>query len=174
MKKESSITYKACAFARLMLRRLERLVRLSHVGELELDRQRRRHCLEILNHLLVIASLDSTGLQLDEPWNCLLKQLQALGAKFNRHRSESGDIAARMREARNQPGSDRISHSSHDDGNSGGGALKRLGCNGIPNDDYVDFAINQVCSQLRYATVVAICRSPLNQHVATLRVSRVY
>ena len=52
MKRGSSITYKACACARLHCRecRIELLGR-SHADELELDRQRGRHRLEVFNLL---------------------------------------------------------------------------------------------------------------------------
>ena len=108
-----------------------------------------------------------------ESGNSFLEQLQPLCGELARHHREPGDVSARMREVRDQAGSDRIADDGHDDWDGGRGALDRLGRNRSRDDDYLDFALKQVRGQLWYPIEIAVGGSPLDHHIASLGVARV-
>ncbi len=139
------------------------LLRCSCAHETQLDRQRRRCCLEVLDCLRMVRS--GRIPQDDDPakaWYRLLEQLQPFGAEFRQHDRQPGDVSPRSRKTCDDAGSDRIGDDRHDDGDGGRGALSRLGCLCGVRDDHIDFALNEVGGQLREPGVVAVGRSPLD------------
>jgi hypothetical protein len=102
-----------------------------------------------------------------------LEQLQSLGAQVSHHEREPGDVAAGVRKACDQPGADWISDERRDNRDGRRGALECLGCGRSLHDDYIDFPLDQVSSQLRYLVEIAVGRSPLDHQVASLGVTSV-
>ena len=78
-----------------------------------------------------------------------------------------------MRKVRDEARSDWITDDRQNDWDGGRGALDRLGCNRTIDDDYIEFALDQVGGQLRQPIVIAVGGSPLDYHIATLGVARV-
>src|SRR5882672_3651034 len=133
------------------------LLRRSHSDETQFHRQRGRYHLEVLKHLgvewVVWIPQDCYP---SNSGNSFLEQLQSFGGEVGRHHRESGDVSARMREARDQTGPDRIDDERHDDGDSGCGTLGRLGRNRAVHNDHIHFTLHQVGDQLRYSIVVTV------------------
>src|SRR3954447_22903152 len=73
-----------------------------------------------------------------------------------------------IREVSHKPGPHWIGDGSHDDRDSGCGALDRMGRRGALNDDDVNFALNQFGSQLRQARVISSSASLHDYHVTSL------
>ena len=117
------------------------LVGRSHTHEIQFDRKRGRNCFELFDHF---------GIEwvVRIPQDCspgklriyFLQQLQPFGIKFRRHHREPGDVSARVRQALDQAGPDRIEDEGHYDGDSRCGTLGHLCANGTVLDDHIDFA----------------------------------
>jgi hypothetical protein len=88
-------------------------------------------------------------------------QLEPFGAEVGRHYCVPGDASARMREVRDQAGSDRIGCQDHDDGDRGCGALRFARPDRTVRDNHIKLAPDQVDGQLRYPSVIAAGGSPL-------------
>ena len=78
-----------------------------------------------------------------------------------------------MREICDYAASNWISDDHHDDWDSGGGPLDSLGCNRTVHDDYLNFALDQICGQFGYPIVIAVDGSPLDHHITPLGVAYV-
>src|SRR6185436_20795746 len=87
------------------------------------------------------------------------------------HGRMPGDIAGRVSQAGNEPGSERIGYRRHDDGDSGSSALQGACPNRRVGDDHIDFAPHEVGSHLRYATVVTVGPAPLDDHITSLGIT---
>src|ERR1700731_2024927 len=108
-----------------------------------------------------------------EAWNRLLKQLKPLGAELGQHVREPSDVATRMGQALDNAGPYWIRDVSHDDGNGGCGTVDRLDCDRAPRDDHLDLAKDQVLSQLRYPSIIAVSGTPLDHYIASFGVASV-
>ena len=150
---------------------IELLGRL-HADELELDRQRGRGRLEVLDRLRMVRRIwIPDHCHPGQSWDRFLEQLHPLGAELDRHHREPRDVSARMREVRDQAGSNRISDERHDDGDGRRGALDRSGRGRTIHDDQIGFALDQVGGQRGDASVIPGGRSPFDHHVASLDVA---
>jgi len=69
--------------------------------------------------------------------------------------------------------SDRIGDACHDDRDSGGDTLDRLGCDRVVHDDHLGLGLNQIRDQLWYSIVIAVGISPLDDTIAPRDVVRV-
>jgi hypothetical protein len=170
----ASITYSACACARLTA---------SKAGPISSD-------VRTLTKVSSIASEGAVALRFSSAlawyggWipqdndagklrHRLLEQLQSLGAELRQHDRESRDVAARLREIGDEAGSDRIGDDGHHDRDRGRRARGGLGGGCRVGDDHLDLALHEIGGQLRKLSVVAVDRSPLDHHIASLHVASV-
>ena len=93
-----------------------------------------------------------------------------LRARVNGH---AGDVSARPRQARDGPGSDRVRHADHDDGNR----RRRALCGGdawiVDGDDRVHVQAHQFGGKIRQSLQPAVCLQALEVDVAALDVAEI-
>src|SRR5262249_54452276 len=77
-------------------------------------------------------------------WQQLPDEFDAFAGQLGGYASDAGDISARTRKARDQPGANRISCVCHDDRDLARRLLCRLGGGREPSDDHIDFEMNQL------------------------------
>ena len=82
-------------------------------------------------------------------------------------------LRAGMREVGNQSRSEGVGNDRHDDGYGRGGSQGGAGRDRYISHDDIHLALNQLGSQLRYTVVIAVGRSPVDHHIASLGVARV-
>ena len=98
-------------------------------------------------------------------------QFDAFACHFGAHVGNSGDIATRPGEARDQSGFDRISGHRHDNRNVARRLLRRPRCRREPGHDHIDFEPHQLRRQIGQPACLAFIRAELVSDVSPLEVT---
>src|SRR3954451_4122733 len=99
-----------------------------------------------------------------------LEQLQTFGRKIAGDVRGSGDIAARSRQARDEPGRNRIADAKGRDGGKTG-RMRGEGRRIAPGHNHIDLGGGQVLGKLPQLVRVPHCSATLEQYVPAERIS---
>ena len=99
-------------------------------------------------------------------------QFDAFACHFGAHVGNSGDIATRPGEARDQSGFDRISGHRHDNRNVARRLLRRPRCRREPGHDHIDFEAHQLRRQFGKAVRLSVIRPELEAYGLSLHVTQ--
>jgi hypothetical protein len=100
-------------------------------------------------------------------------QLDTLASEFGADASDTGDISARPRKARDKPRGDRISRIRHNDRDFARRLLCRLSGGREPRDDYIHVETDQLGGQFGKPVEVSFSRSKLESNVLPLDVPQI-
>src|SRR6185295_19476286 len=136
-----------------------KLIRRSHINELQLDRQRARGRLEILANYLadLVRRVNIRFPHNRDPLdlrNRFLEQLQPFCKQCATHARDSGNISPRMRELRDEARREWVEQSG-DDGDGGCGARGRLSRNQVRHENDVDLQLDEFLGEARQTIEMA-------------------
>src|ERR1700674_2580288 len=105
--------------------------------------------------------------------NNFLEQLQPLSNQLRVHLGQPGDVAARARQALNNPGCHRVTRSHHHDRDFPGSVFGSQSIVGDGSDDDINLKTDQIGDELREAIVSPLRISVLNDDSFSLNPSEV-
>ena len=109
----------------------------------------------------------------NQGWDNFLDELQPLCTLVSCDQCQSGDISARSRKARDQPGTNGISSLGHDDRDFERRLLCRQSGGCEPRDDYIDFETDQLGGQFGKPVEVSFSGSKLKSNVLPLDITQI-